>query len=147
MVEEGVDERAGEVSGGGVDDEAGGLVEGDEVVVLEEDCERNRLGRGFGGDGGGGGGGMASATTSPGLVRAVARGAGVPLTVTRPAFRRPCTRAREKSGHCPASQASSRSIPASGTVKVRISSCSAMWDVGKTQGRGYQNAHLPYAMT
>lgn len=43
---EGVDERAGEVRASGVDDDVGLLVEDDEVLVLEEDVERDFFGDG-----------------------------------------------------------------------------------------------------
>ena len=46
--EERVDERAGVVSGAGVDDHAGGLVDGEDVVVFVEGFERD--GFGFGAD-------------------------------------------------------------------------------------------------
>ena len=44
--EEGVDERAGGVAGAGVDGHAGGLVDGDDVVVFVENVERNGFGFG-----------------------------------------------------------------------------------------------------
>ncbi len=47
--EERVDERAFVIAGAGVDDHAGGLVDGDDVVVFVEDVERD--GFGFGADG------------------------------------------------------------------------------------------------
>ena len=51
VVEKGVHERAGEVSGRGVDDHAGRLVDDKEVVVLEDDGEGNVLWFGNCGDG------------------------------------------------------------------------------------------------
>jgi hypothetical protein len=41
VMEKGVDERVGEMAGGGVDDQSGGLVEDDEVGVFMEDIQRN----------------------------------------------------------------------------------------------------------
>ena len=43
MVQDGVHERAGVVSGRGMDDETGGLVENEDVVIFEEDVERDVL--------------------------------------------------------------------------------------------------------
>ena len=43
MVDQRVDQRAGPVAGAGMDDEAGRLVDDDQVVVLVEDVERDRL--------------------------------------------------------------------------------------------------------
>ncbi len=48
MVEERVDQCAVVVAGGRMDDEAGGLVDDDQRVVLEQDVERNVLRDGFG---------------------------------------------------------------------------------------------------
>ena len=47
-----VDQRAAFRAGGGVDDEAGWLVDDDEVLVLEHHVERDVLGLGQGADGG-----------------------------------------------------------------------------------------------
>ena len=49
--EEGVDERAVAVAGGGMNDQAGGLVDHDEVVIFEDNRERQILRRGGGGGG------------------------------------------------------------------------------------------------
>ncbi len=49
VVEERVDQRAPRVPGGRMDDEAGGLVEDEEVAILVEDGERQVLGLGDGG--------------------------------------------------------------------------------------------------
>jgi len=51
MMEQRVDERAVGVAGGGMDDEAGGFVEDDEIVVLEEDVKGDVLGDGLHGHG------------------------------------------------------------------------------------------------
>src|SRR5262245_17062426 len=51
MGDEGVDESARLVAGGGMDDEARGLVDDDEGVVLIDDVERDGFGQGLGGDG------------------------------------------------------------------------------------------------
>ena len=53
MGEQGVDERMARVAGGGVDDEAGRLVEDEEIGVLEKDVEGDVLGLEEGGLGGG----------------------------------------------------------------------------------------------
>lgn len=49
VVEEGIDEGAIGVAGGGMDDHAGGFVDDDEVWVFEEDFEGDVLGEDFGG--------------------------------------------------------------------------------------------------
>lgn len=46
MVQKSVDERAGFAAGARVDDEAGGLVDGDQVVIFEENVEGDLLGFG-----------------------------------------------------------------------------------------------------
>lgn len=55
MVEEGVDEGAIRIAGGGVDDDAVGFVDDEEIIVFEEDIEGDVLGdvlgEGIGGDG------------------------------------------------------------------------------------------------
>ncbi len=43
MVDQRVDQRSGPVAGAGMHDEAGRLVDDDQVLVLEDDCERDRL--------------------------------------------------------------------------------------------------------
>jgi hypothetical protein len=48
MMEEGVDESVGGVAGGRVNDQSGGLVEDEEVVILVENLQRDVLGEGFG---------------------------------------------------------------------------------------------------
>jgi hypothetical protein len=48
MVEQGVDERVFLVSGGGMHDQAGSLVQNQERLVLEEDVQRHFLSQGFG---------------------------------------------------------------------------------------------------
>jgi hypothetical protein len=53
VVEEGVDERAVRIAGGGMDDEADWLVEDDEVVILKENVERDLLRKDCGRFGGG----------------------------------------------------------------------------------------------
>jgi hypothetical protein len=62
MVEEGIDEGAVGIASGGVDDEAGGFVEDEDVFVLEEHVERDVLGDdGDGDDFGDGEGDLVSA--------------------------------------------------------------------------------------
>ncbi len=51
MSEEGVDQRTPVVAGGGMDDKTGGLVDDDDVPVLEDNVEGDVLGGGFGGHG------------------------------------------------------------------------------------------------
>jgi hypothetical protein len=62
--DERVDQRAGARAGGRVDDKPGRLVDDDQLVVLVNDIERNRLGRRCGR---GSGGGRSTTTVSPGL--------------------------------------------------------------------------------
>lgn len=51
MVQQGIDQRAVEITGGGMDDEAGGLVHDDETRVLVDDPQGNALGLRGRGDG------------------------------------------------------------------------------------------------
>ena len=55
------------------------------------------------------------------LVRTVERVATAPFTVTRPAFMRPCTRAREKPSFWLVSHTSNLSIPSGGITNSRLS--------------------------
>ncbi len=48
MMDEGIDQRAVLIAGGGVHDHASGLVDDDQMLVLIEDVQRNGLGLGFG---------------------------------------------------------------------------------------------------
>ena len=52
VVEDGVDQRALPMPGGGVDDEPGGFVEAEQVIVLIENVERDILGLNVGGSDG-----------------------------------------------------------------------------------------------
>ena len=99
MVDQRVDQRAGPVAGAGMDDQAGRLVDDDDVGVLVEDVERDRLALGLGlvrlghGDG----------DVLAGRDLAVRLGAGLPPTLTAPWRISACTRLRES----PASEAAS----------------------------------------
>ena len=90
VVEEGVDEGAGPVAAGGVDDEAGLLVEGDEMLIFIDDVQGDVFGEGLVG----GGVGRVTLTVSPER-RTVEDLAGLPLTMTMPALTSFCSMARE----------------------------------------------------
>ena len=111
MPQQRVHQRPGRVLVCRMHHQAGGLVDGKQVIVFVEDCERDVFSR----HPHGWRQGQATATTSPNAVRTATRRTAVPLTVTSPLSIHACTRvlvAARTSVKCRRSTRSSR-CPAS----------------------------------
>ena len=116
MMDQRVDQRAGPVAGAGMDDEPGRLVDDDELVVLVEDVERDRLALRLAGPPAPAWRARPYRPRRPcGLVSA----ARLPPTLTAPCLISACTRLRETSPpRAAASHWSSRSPAASAATSA-----------------------------
>ena len=119
MGEEGIDQRAAVMAGGGMHDQSRRLVDDDEVVILIDDVEfdrfRHRLGRQSRRE-------VRTVTRSPALILRRASRTGSPSTATWPSAIRAWKRARLVSGKVPARKRSSRSPDFSAST-VAVSNC------------------------